>query len=207
VLLHQDDANTYGVRHAYYFGSELLVAPFIEPKKTARNVYLPAGEWFDFWTAERFTGGKVIAWSNPDSTKLPVFVRGGGIIPMLAEDVDTLCNPDCVNNSAIKTAAAGLLFLLYPAGSGSFTVFDGTELRYRSSPAATSLSITSAARPIALKIHLASAPARIQRQGTDLPLLSQSDLDAASAGWRYDAASRFLHVKLQHSGGVNEITF
>jgi alpha-D-xyloside xylohydrolase len=207
VLLHQDDPNTYEVKHTYYFGAELLVAPFIEPKKTARNIYLPAGEWFDFWTAERFTGGKVIAWSNPDSTKLPVFVRGGGIIPMLAKDVDTLCDPDYVNNSAIKTAAAGLLFLLYPAEAGAFAMFDGTELRYQSSPAATSLSIASAARQIALKIHLASAPARVQLQGTDLPLLSQSDLDAATAGWRYDGVSRFLHVKLQHSGETNKIVF
>jgi alpha-glucosidase (family GH31 glycosyl hydrolase) len=207
VLLHQDDANTYGVRHTYYFGRELLVAPFIEPKKTARNIYLPAGEWFDFWTAERFTGGKVITWSNPDTTKLPVFVRSGGIIPMLAEDADTLCDPDYVNNSTIKTAAAGLLFLLYPAEAGSFTVFDGTELRYHSSPPAMSLSITSAARPVALKIHLGSAPGRVRLQATDLPQLSQSGLDAASVGWRYDAASRFLHVKLRHSGGINEITF
>jgi alpha-D-xyloside xylohydrolase len=207
VLLHQDDPNTYEVRHAYYFGGELLVAPFVEPKKTARNVYLPTGEWFDFWTAERFTGGKVITWSNPDSTKLPVFVRGGGIIPMLAADADTLCASEYVNNPAIKTTAAGLLFLIYPAESGSFTVFDRTELRYQSSPAATSLSITSAARPIALKIHLDEAPARVQLQGTDLPRLSQSDLDAAAAGWRYDAASRFLHIKLQHSGGINEIAF
>jgi alpha-D-xyloside xylohydrolase len=207
VLLHQDDANTYEVRHTYYFGGELLVAPFIEPKKTARNVYLPVGEWFDFWTAERFTGGKVITWSNPDSTRLPVFVRGGGIIPMLAEDADTLCDPDYVNNSAIKTTAAGLLFLLYPAEAGSFAVFDGTELRYERAPDVTSLSITSAARPVALKIHSDTVPARVQLQGIDLARLSQSDLDAASAGWRYDAASRFLHVKLQHSSGVNEIAF
>jgi alpha-D-xyloside xylohydrolase len=207
VLQHQDDPNTYEVRHSYYFGGELLVAPFIEPKKTARNVYLPAGEWFDFWTAERFTGRKVITWSNPDATKAPVFVRSGAIIPMLAEDADTLCDPDYVNNAAIKTAAAGLAFLLYPAESGNFTVFDGTELRYQSSPTATRLSITSAARPIALKIHLDTAPARVQLQGTDLPRLSQSDLNAAAAGWRYDAVSRFLHVKLQHSGGTNEIVF
>jgi hypothetical protein len=126
---------------------------------------------------------------------------------MLAADADTLCASEYVNNPAIKTTAAGLLFLIYPAESGSFTVFDGTELRYQSSPAATSLSITSAARPIALKIHLDEAPARVQLQGTDLPRLSQSDLDAAAAGWRYDAASRFLHIKLQHSGGINEIAF
>jgi hypothetical protein len=136
-----------------------------------------------------------------------VFVRGGGIIPMLAEDVDTLCDPDYVNNSAIKTAAAGLLFLLYPAEAGTFAVFDGTELRYQSSPAAMSLSISSAARPIALKIHLDAVPARVQLQATDLPQLSQSGLDAGPAGWRYDAANRFLHVKLQHPGGISEITF
>ena len=207
VLLHQQDANTYGVKHTYYFGGELLVAPFIEPKKTARNVYLPAGTWFDFWTAEQLSGETVVSWSNPDPTKLPVFIRGGAIVPMLAEDADTLCDADYVNNPQIRTAGAGLLILLYPAESGNFVVFDGTDIRYQSSAAGTSVTITSVPRPISLKIRRVAVPARVQLQGVDLPQLSQSALDAAGSGWHHDAASGFLHVKLQHAGGLNDITF
>ena len=207
VLLHQDDANTYGVKHTYYFGGELLIAPFIEPKKTTRNVYLPADEWFDFWTAERITGKKVFTWSNPDSTKLPVFVRNGSIIPMLAEDADTLCDAEYINNPQIRTAGRGLLFLLYPAETGSFTMFDGTDIRYQRSAMGTSVMITSEARPILLKIQLGAALARVRLQGVGLPRLSQSALDAAPSGWRHDAASGFLHIKLQHPGGVSGISF
>jgi hypothetical protein len=58
-----------------------------------------------------------------------------------------------------------------------------------------------------LKIRLVAAPARVQLQGMDLPQLSQSALDAAPSGWRHNAASRFLHIKLQHPGGVSGISF
>ena len=71
----------------------------------------------------------------------------------------------------------------------------------------TSVMITSEARPILLKIRLGAAPARVRLQGVDLPRLSQSALDAAPSGWRHDAASGFLHIKLQHPGGVSGISF
>ena len=51
VLLNQADANTYAVQHAYCFGNEFLVAPMLEPNATQRDLYLPAGNWLDFWTS------------------------------------------------------------------------------------------------------------------------------------------------------------
>jgi hypothetical protein len=50
VLLHQDDPRTMSVEHTYYFGGDLLVAPIIEANASTRQLYLPEGEWFDFWT-------------------------------------------------------------------------------------------------------------------------------------------------------------
>ncbi len=32
------------------FGADLLVAPVLREGLTEREVYLPKGEWFDFWT-------------------------------------------------------------------------------------------------------------------------------------------------------------
>ena len=78
----------------------------IEPKATERQVYLPEGDWFDFWTNERHTGKQDITWKNPaqpdpPQSKIPVFVRSGAIVPLiLGEDVQTLCDANYVNNPA-----------------------------------------------------------------------------------------------------------
>jgi alpha-glucosidase (family GH31 glycosyl hydrolase) len=79
VLMHQDDSRTYSLKHTYCFGNEFLVAPVIKPttgeQVTQRTVYLPEGNWFDFWTQERHTGKQDITWINRDQQQFPLFVR------------------------------------------------------------------------------------------------------------------------------------
>ena len=51
-------------------------------KAKTRKVYLPEGQtWFDFWTGNAFTGGQTI---NAKATieEMPLFVKGGSIIPL-----------------------------------------------------------------------------------------------------------------------------
>ena len=51
---------------------------------TARQVYLPAGDWYDWHTGARFSGpGFVIAETPMD--RIPLFARGGAVIPMWPE--------------------------------------------------------------------------------------------------------------------------
>lgn len=74
-------------RNQYYFGEQMLVAPVTQPGKngvTDIRVWLPEGEWTNFFTGERFEGGKEYDLKCKLS-EYPVFVKSGGIIPMLAE--------------------------------------------------------------------------------------------------------------------------
>src|SRR4030095_13092644 len=98
VLLNQTDTGTYGIQHTYYFGNELLVSPMNAANSTSRNVYLPAGNWYDYWTNAIYPGAATLAWSNPDTTKIPLFVREGSIIPMLLNVPQTLNTANYVNN-------------------------------------------------------------------------------------------------------------
>ena len=61
-------------------GDDLLLAPIVKPDVTRRLVYLPAGVWYDYWTNKRYTGGTMITVDAPLDT-VPMFVRGGAIIP------------------------------------------------------------------------------------------------------------------------------
>jgi len=65
----------------YMAGDSILVAPLFGNER-AREVFLPEGIWYDFETGERFRGGQVIQVSA-GLEKIPLFVRNGGIIPMM----------------------------------------------------------------------------------------------------------------------------
>lgn len=79
VLEFQDDPTTANLDLQYMFGSAFLVAPMFEAAGE-RTIYLPAGEWFDYWTDEVHAGGRWITYTA-DLETLPLFVRGGSIIP------------------------------------------------------------------------------------------------------------------------------
>ncbi len=213
VLMHQDDPRVFPVQHTYYFGGDLLVAPVIEPNATERQVYLPEGDWFDFWTNEPHAGKQDVTWKNPDQpdppkSKIPVFVRRGAIVPLiLGQQVQTLCDDNYVNNAAVKTWDGGLEVRLYPAGTSQFTVYDGTDIRSEEGAGARSVTINSPTpRPVLLRI-LAPRPAAVRRDGATLPEVADpAAFEAASAGWRFDAAPGFVLVKFPHPGGATKVT-
>ena len=79
LLDYPEDGNTWGMDDQFLFGSDLLIAPVLREGVTQRGVYLPRGDWYDYWTGERHTGGKGI--SVPVTlASLPIFARGGAFI-------------------------------------------------------------------------------------------------------------------------------
>ena len=209
ILLNQTDTNVLSVQHTYYFGNELLVAPMNAASSTSRNVQLPEGNWYDFWTNTQYVGGQNLVWSNPDTSKMPILVREGSIIPLLAKVPQTLCNANYINNPSIITMDSALQFLVYPGPSAaSFNVYDGTTAQVSVSGSSTTMTLSSISRSVSWKIFAATAPVGAERDGVRLPhLTTQSNFDAASLGWFYDSAAKFLLVKFQHGGGNATVTF
>jgi alpha-D-xyloside xylohydrolase len=207
VLMHQDDPNTFGVQHAYYFGSDMLVAPIVDRDATSRDVYLPKGNWNDFWTGDQHAGGQLFRWSNADHSRLPVFIRTGSVIPMLVDNAETLCDADYVNNPASRTAGTGLLLLVHPGPRSRFLMYDGTELLQENAGATRTVSLTSSARTFRLQIRLAAPPTAVALDSNALSQTSLSDLDKGAAGWSYDGRERLLHIGFHHNGGLGTITY
>jgi alpha-glucosidase len=65
----------------FMFGDGLLVAPVLEEGATSREVRLPAGLWYDFWTGTEHRGERTIRVEAPPE-RIPLLVRAGAIIPM-----------------------------------------------------------------------------------------------------------------------------
>ncbi|MBQ6484790.1 MAG: hypothetical protein IJI90_07270 [Carnobacterium sp.] len=67
------DSVTHGIVDEFMFGSEFLIAPIVEASVTSRDVYLPAGEWENYWTGEQFTGKQTVHFSH--DWHIPVYKK------------------------------------------------------------------------------------------------------------------------------------
>lgn len=112
VLDYQDDPNTANLDLQYLFGEAFLVAPILT-REHRRKVYLPAGEWVDFWTKERLAGGRWIEVSAPLDT-LPLWVKAGSVIPLGPE-------MDFVNQKPLSPL---MLEFYAPEAAGALTIHD-----------------------------------------------------------------------------------
>ncbi|MDN3551738.1 TIM-barrel domain-containing protein [Mucilaginibacter aquaedulcis] len=80
VMDYPDDKNTYNLADEYMIGNSILAAPLTE-KQDGRKVYLPQGTWYDFNTNKPYEGGREYT-IKPDLTQLPIFIKGGTILPL-----------------------------------------------------------------------------------------------------------------------------
>jgi alpha-D-xyloside xylohydrolase len=87
VMDFPDDPATWTIDNQYLMGESLLIASAFagEPE---RSVYLPAGDWFDFWSGERRTGRQRIQ-VKPPLEQIPIFVRAGTILPLADASLHT----------------------------------------------------------------------------------------------------------------------
>jgi len=116
-----DDPKAVACGDQYLWGRSMLVAPVVEKGATTRQVYLPRGAWYDFWTGERFEGGREII-KGTDLETMPLYVRAGSILPL---------GP--VKQVTAEKLDAPLSISIYPGADAAFLLYedDGTSFDYR----------------------------------------------------------------------------
>ncbi len=80
----QYDATVRDLDDQYLFGPDLLVAPVTAAATTSRQVYLPDGDWYD-WHDKQLVGGRRFVIADTPMDRIPIYARGGAVIPMWAE--------------------------------------------------------------------------------------------------------------------------
>lgn len=122
-LVYEYPADKYvrNISDEYMLGSFVLVAPVIAPGKEAREVYLPDGDWYDYYTGEKYSGGRYILADAP-LDKVPVFIKAGAIIPVADGEI----------RSTEDITEDKISILTYP-GKGSFVHYqdDNETFAYR----------------------------------------------------------------------------
>lgn len=81
LMHHPDDRQAWHIDDEYYFGSEFLVAPVMN-SEDKRDVYLPEGRWVDFFTGERFEGGRWLKGVECPLERMPLYVKEGAEISL-----------------------------------------------------------------------------------------------------------------------------
>lgn len=80
-----DDARCWELDDQYMFGPDLLVAPILAAGVTARDVWLPAGQWVDAWSGATWAGGVTVSCAA-SIERIPVFVRAGAAVAAVFAD-------------------------------------------------------------------------------------------------------------------------
>lgn len=195
-----DDGQAAGIDDEFLFGSDLLVAPVLWEGADGRDVYLPEGDWFDYWTGQHYTGNSTV--SIPVTLdSIPIFVRGGGFIfrqPVVQYTGKMPGNP--------------LKVLIAPAIESESSLYedDGESMKYRNGDfmkrrfhqvrneqsvvlevSAPEGSYRPVKRYLVLETWLNGDPKSVtERSGNTtesetLPRLNAADLASSSKSWSY----------------------
>lgn len=205
VWTFQDDENARRVDDEYTLGESILVAPVMDAGNT-RKVYLPDGNWFNFWTDAKTEGGKEISWSG-DLYSFPMYVREGAIIPMEIEN--------SVSGFGTKRSVGYVTISIWPKtrGESSFKLHD-TEGPVKftvthSGNKSLQVKWPYSKKKYILRIHLEdnSKPKRIIAEGASLiPFSSLPAFDNSNKdGWYYDDATKKLWIKRRSAAQQNAI--
>jgi hypothetical protein len=206
VLEYQHDATTYQLDHQGMLGDWFLLAAY------TKDVYLPAGEWIDYWSGE--TSESKGEWKRdcrwPATAGGPLFVKGGAIIPMSPVTA-------CVDKEPLEVVHLDI----YPRGDSTYSLYedDGTTYDYENGSFASTefrcqerqreilIAVGSrqgsyrnmpANRSYLLSVHCHTEPAKIFKKREILPRYRTKDelmTDATKKGWYYDQQSRTAWIK------------
>lgn len=138
-----DDPKAVTCGDEYLWGKSLLVAPVVEKAATLRQVYLPKGDWYDFWTSERLSGGREIS-RRVDLETIPLYVRAGSIVPM---------GP--VKQFTSQQIDEPLSISIYPGADASFLLYedDGISFNHRKGEwMGIQMAWNNAAKKLALRL-------------------------------------------------------
>ncbi len=204
----QSDPATWELDDQFLLGSALLVAPVLSEGTRMRWVYLPEGEWYDFYSNQRLRGPARVMVEAP-LERIPLFVRAGAVVPM----------QDPLNFVGEKPLDP-LILSVYPSThvcTDSLYEDAGEGFGYlRGEYACRQVAIASSSRGLRVELSgrlgtyrpprrslllrvngLRSAPREVVALGQVIPAMrGKEELQSKERGWYFDSEQLIVWVKL-----------
>jgi alpha-glucosidase len=187
----------------YLFGRDLLIAPRVTEMLDPLEIDLPPGSWYDYWTGEKFPGGTDIK-VTPPLDSLPVYVRGGAILPQQPIVQYTAQKPD-----------GPLQLQVYPGESceGSLYLDDGISFAYQQGDYLR-INFTCEQSPGGVKVKIAQPEGRfspwwnqvsVQVYGVDARPTEVLAGGNPVSDWKFDAATHSVSATIANPTHGTEI--
>lgn len=227
---HDKKTYTRSTQHQFMLGESLLVAPVytsvnINKGWRKEDIYLPEGNWVDYWDGRRIVGPTTIDAYPAPLEKLPLIVKAGGIIPMYPEML--------YNNQKPKDP---LTFDIYPHGESQFELYedDGLTRKYQQGETASQLIKVKApentkagdisidlspligdfdgkltSRIYQFMVHCEVKPKAVTSLSNQLAEVTDATaLEKADSGWFYDPNEKrgTVHIKLKRISTSKAVT-
>jgi alpha-glucosidase (family GH31 glycosyl hydrolase) len=200
-LVHPDLEEAYRHPDEYYFGDAMLVAPILD-SSGVRSVYLPPGEWVDYFTGARHQGDRNIQM-RCSLESLPLFVRAGSIIPQQPDmdytdqrPLDSLIvDVYAPGNSKFPLYEDDGISLDYSHGKSAVTpltcVVSGSVCRFTIGAARGEYAGQTMRRSYLVRLYGHLKPSSVTIDGTKI-----APGGAASDRWNWDAQRQLLVLNL-----------
>lgn len=218
VSAFQGDQGVDETSEEFMLGDSLLVAGVLEPGASTRTLRLPAGETFyDVWTRQAHEGGQVVE-KPVDLGSIPLFLRGGGIVPVAGHQLDSLTHDEVRELRLLCAPERDGRFVLYEDDGLTRAHEDGqlreTDIRMITAGEQVRLELTrrgeyrsSVERLLFDVVRPGQCPHRVVLGGQRLPqYLHRGRFEAAETGWHYDIGLGSVLIKTPDSGGDLTVT-
>ena len=96
----------------FFYGEDLLVCPVLKSKQKTKTIYLPKGQWYDFWTGEEHAGRQKIKVKTK-ADRIPIFVKAGSVLPTV----------DVVQHTGEMTDLPSIELSVFAAKSGTSRLY------------------------------------------------------------------------------------
>ncbi len=218
VLEYQENPTAWSKQNQYFWGDWFLVAPALSESATDVSVWIPPGDWYDYFNGTKYTGpAEIVVHAALD--EIPVFVKAGAIIPMgpeiryadefplneitldiypiLGDSTYTLYEDDGLTRDYMLNNAYALTQYDYTNSGSVVTVTIGVaDIK---NPAIYTPTLP---RDYYCKLnHTASSPAQVRKDGNGLTRYdSETSFREASEGWYRDNANDIIWVKVSDDG-------
>ncbi|MDH3252087.1 MAG: DUF5110 domain-containing protein, partial [Ignavibacteria bacterium] len=215
ITRYPDDPIVTNSSDSYLLGDALLVSPVVQAGQSSKDVYLPEGQWFDYWSDRRHDGKTTVTVMTPLEVT-PLFVRAGSILPLAPpmqftdeRPLDTLtlaAYPDVDHGESVTLYEDDGTSLDYQSGGYAETRFaqslspvgNGDELSLTISATCGTYVGMTPMRVYLLECHgIRAKPDQVVVNG--LPVaerVSLEDLRASGKGFLFDPATERLYVHL-----------
>lgn len=114
-----EDKNTFNLSDQFMIGDNVLIAPILLPDTNHRSVYLPEGNWYDYWTDTVYQGGQHILVKAEIDT-LPIFIKAGSIVIEGSEKQSTKVKDEFLNINIYPSVNSEYQSTLYEDDAETF---------------------------------------------------------------------------------------